>query len=118
MGGGTAAGHSSRILPVRRLTASPMSAVAPVAGAAGSRGPLLIQTRKDYFDNPPAMPLQRATAESQSAGLAGESASTGPSPPTGEPTPNPESLDLERLADQVYAILEQRLTIERESLGL
>jgi hypothetical protein len=28
-----------------------------------------------------------------------------------------DSVDLERLADEIYAILERRLTIERESLG-
>lgn len=52
---------------------------------------------------------------------------TASSPPAGEPsapseaardTERMESIDLERLADQVYAIIERRLTIERESLGL
>jgi hypothetical protein len=31
---------------------------------------------------------------------------------------NAGALDLERLADEVYAILDRRMTIERESLGL
>ena len=35
----------------------------------------------------------------------------------GEPATGRESIDLERLADEVYAIIERRLTIERESLG-
>jgi hypothetical protein len=52
---------------------------------------------------------------------------TASSSPVGEPsapseatsgTGSMESIDLERLADQVYAIIERRLTIERESLGL
>jgi hypothetical protein len=29
-----------------------------------------------------------------------------------------DSIDIERLADEVYAIIEQRLIIERERLGL
>jgi hypothetical protein len=37
--------------------------------------------------------------------------------PPAEPTTGRESIDLERLADEVYAIIERRLTIERESLG-
>jgi hypothetical protein len=32
--------------------------------------------------------------------------------------PSPESIDMERLADEIYAIIERRLTVERESLGL
>lgn len=52
-----------------------------------------------------------------------------PARPAGAPDPasaavspataaGPESLDLERLAGEVYAIIERRLIVERESLGL
>jgi hypothetical protein len=43
-------------------------------------------------------------------------ASAVPSPSGGQPSF--EDIDLERLADEVYAIIEQRLIIERESRGL
>ena len=56
-----------------------------------------------------------------------EAPGTSPPPPDGEPpspaTPPPrlEDLDLERIADEVYALVEQRivrqLTIDRESVG-
>jgi hypothetical protein len=38
----------------------------------------------------------------------------GPAPET---TPGSESIDIERLADEVYDIIERRLIIERERLG-
>jgi len=47
-----------------------------------------------------------------SSGPAGE-----PSPPT-TATPSMDEIDVERLADEVYMIIERRLIIERESLGL
>jgi hypothetical protein len=68
--------------------------------------------------------LQRAEAGTSVAPPPADVSGTATSPPTGEPFPPGEamagaqSMDLERLADQVYAIIERRLIIERESLGL
>jgi hypothetical protein len=71
--------------------------------------------------------LQRARAETSIAPPPAGMPGTAPSPPAGEPAASGEaapgmehmeSIDLERLADQVYTIIERRLIIERESLGL
>jgi hypothetical protein len=70
--------------------------------------------------------LQRAPAESTPATPAAATSAAapagGPTPPaaaapTAE-TPGSAAPDMERLADQVYMILERRLIMERESLGL
>jgi len=65
------------------------------------------------------VPLQRAAADASSAAPPSMPPRPvgAPYPPTA-PVPGPASLDVERLADEVYAIIERRLTIERESLGL
>jgi hypothetical protein len=69
------------------------------------------------------MPLQRAPAGTPAA-AATETTAVEAAEPTGGPPSMPtagaglESLDLERVADEVYTIIERRLTIERESLGL
>jgi hypothetical protein len=70
--------------------------------------------------------LQRAPAEGSPATPAAATSATtpagGPTPPSAAAPsaelPVPEGPDLERLADQVYMILERRLIMERESLGL
>ena len=77
--------------------------------------------------SPIAMPLQRPSARAIAA-TPGTMATTTPVrrqpepangvPPGSLPASNPEGIDLERLADRVYTIIEQRLTLERESLGL
>jgi hypothetical protein len=72
-----------------------------------------------------SMPLlQRAAAESQAAmpetnapaDVPFQSGDELSLPTTAESNPN--QINLERLADEVYAIIEQRITIERERLGL
>lgn len=67
--------------------------------------------------------LQRAVSDIPAGTQVGASSPT-PSPPDGEPpsptpaTPGIEGPDLERLADEVMAIIERRLVVQRESLGL
>lgn len=58
-----------------------------------------------------------ATPATEAAGAGSSAFAEGPSPPTAAQSIL-ESPDLDRLAREVYAIIEQRLTIERESLGL
>ena len=73
---------------------------------------------------PLVMPLQRAATEAATDASEAEMPTGSPPQPITEPEepaagqPGLEGLDLERLADEVYAIIEQRLTIERESLGI
>lgn len=69
------------------------------------------------------MPIQRQTAGRSPAGSAEQApepavtAPAGPSP--AEPVADSSAgADLERVADRVYAIIERRLIIEKESLGL
>jgi hypothetical protein len=69
--------------------------------------------------------LQRATGSSASAQATGPAlAAAGEESPAGTPTePEPppsatEGPDLERLADEVMSIIERRLIVQRESLGL
>lgn len=72
-----------------------------------------------------------ASGRTRQAGPTGVRRAVMPAParPAGAPDPasaavspataaGPESLDLERLAGEVYAIIERRLIVERESLGL
>ena len=69
--------------------------------------------------------LQRASAGASGGGtpMAGSLRATlpqdiGGSPPPGVDQPGLEGLDLERLADQVYTIIERRLIVEKENRGL
>ncbi|MSM38812.1 MAG: hypothetical protein GJT30_04215 [Geobacter sp.] len=69
-------------------------------------------------------PLQRS-AEQETTSATGPAAGQGAPTPAAVPAPalplpggNPEGIDLERLADRVYAIIEQRLIIEKERRGL
>lgn len=66
-----------------------------------------------------SMPIQRAARESPTARSETAAPAAIP-PPAVEPAANagPNQIDIERLADQVYAIIERRLIIERESMGL
>jgi len=70
--------------------------------------------------------LQRS-AEQESTSATGPAAAPGVPTPAATPAPaaaaplldgNPGGIDLERLADRVYAIIEQRLIIEKERRGL
>jgi len=93
-----------------------------VAGAGGGSA-MPVSTRPAISGAPLGFPSQRAGREAP-VGTQAETPGAVPSPPAGEPpsptteTPGLEGPDLERLADEVYAIIERRLTIERESLGL
>lgn len=99
---------------------------------AAERGPIrariesamLVSAPASISGTPRDLPLQRAAAEAPVATPATEISGTVPPPPAEEPpsptgaTPSLQGPDLERLADEVIAIIERRLTIERESLGL
>ena len=70
------------------------------------------------------MPLQRGVTDASVNMLANEVPSTVSTQDVNEPSSlsmvesDTENLDLERLANEVYAIIEQRITIERENLGI
>lgn len=62
-----------------------------------------------------------STVPSSSAGMSESAAgfSLGGSPETGAGTPTPGApVDLERVADEVYRIIERRLIVEKENRGL
>ena len=88
-----------------------------------------IAPQSNNFSSPIAMPLQRGVADASSNMLANEVSSTMSTQDVNEPsslsmvesdteTLDLERLDLERLANEVYAIIEQRITIERENFGI
>ena len=93
-------------------------------GKAEAGSAMLVQTWPASPGAPTTLPLRRATADTSATVPASESPGAAPPQSAGEPSaptetrPGLEGLDLERLADEVYAIIERRLTIERESLGL
>ena len=76
----------------------------------------LSQTASELIHLAAADGTQTASAsDSQSSSTSAASAmNEGPAPET---TPGSESIDIERLADEVYDIIERRLIIERERLG-
>jgi hypothetical protein len=76
----------------------------------------LSQAAGDLIHLAAADGTQTASAsDSQSSSTSAASAmNEGPAPET---TPGSESIDIERLADEVYDIIERRLIIERERLG-
>ena len=83
-----------------------------------------IEPQLNSFSSPIAMPLQRGVADASANMLANELPSTVSTQDVNEPSslsmvePDTENLDLEHLANEVYAIIEQRITIERENLGI
>ena len=89
-----------------------------------TRGITLAEPRPNGFGALTDRPLQRAVADTSAAVPVNQVQSPVQSHNAGEPlspsmTPSgTEGLDLERLADEVYAIIEERITVERESLGL
>jgi hypothetical protein len=94
--------------------------------------PLSLHVRRAVATTLSPAALPPATSSSATPAAGGLAA--GPSPPAGElPAPGAaassapglggvnaeiKEVDLERLADQVYAIIERRLILERESRGL
>jgi hypothetical protein len=91
---------------ITRREAARNQVPAPSAGPAGT---LLLQRASTRAAAAMTETAQATTPAEQPTG--GEP----PAPPT---APSPEGVDLEHLADQVYTIIERRLTLERESLGL
>jgi len=83
-----------------------------------------IEAQSNSFSSPIAMPLQRGVADASSNILANEVLSTVSTQDVNEPSllsmveSDTKNLDLERLANEVYAIIEQRITIERENFGI
>lgn len=91
-------------------------------GVAGQITPIQAQSEDSGMQS--SMPLQRqvtgpspATPGTEAAGATAPQSPEEASPPA-PAEPGLHGIDLERLADEVYAIIEQRLTIERESLGV
>lgn len=95
----------------------------PFVKAGGLNG-RKIEPQLNSFSSPVAMPLQRGVADGSANMLANEVPSTVSTQDVNEPSSlstvesDTENLDLERLANEVYAIIEQRITIERENLGI
>ncbi len=93
------------------------------AVGAGVESAMPVSARPAISGPPLDLPLQRAAAETPVGTPATTISGTVP-PPAEEPpaptAPRPglEGPDLERLADEVITIIERRLIVERESLGL
>jgi hypothetical protein len=85
-------------------------------GGAEASSTTLLQAQSAGYGAGPSMPVQRAAAESPTAGPVTMPASA--EEPSTAPPPDLEDLDLEHLASEVIAIIERRLVVERESLGL
>jgi hypothetical protein len=111
LGPGREAGAFSPDMPLlQRVGGEAVGAEVEGSGQVASRRPIP--------GAPSDLVLQRAAADF-SVGRQPEPPGPGPSPPGDEPAaPGPEGPDLERLADEVMAIIEWRLTIQRESMGL
>ena len=83
-----------------------------------------IEPQLNSFSSPIAMPLQRGVTDASVNMLANEAPSAVSTQDVNEPSSlsmvesDTENLDLERLANEVYAIIEQRITIEHENLGI
>ena len=113
--------HADPIFPARFPTITHQNAMGggsepnPTAGVY--RWPsTLSQATSDLIHLAAADGTQTASAsDSQSSSTS--AASTMDEGPAPETTPGSESTDIERLADEVYDIIERRLIIERERLG-
>ncbi len=97
----------------------------PLARAAGGDGGSSVQARPSGSGARAAIVQRAIEMPYEQAPPAGEAPTPLPPFEAGAPVPSPEApqssfagIDLERLADEVYAIIERRLTIERESRGL
>jgi hypothetical protein len=110
------AAHFAPVLPIHATQPMNRARPGPIARSSGSRW----STTRPH---PGVDTVFRAPADGQQP--ASPPATQGPdSAPTDamdfrspETTAGGDSIDLERLADEIYAIIERRLTIERESLG-
>jgi len=87
----------------------------PLARAAGGGSAPPVQLRSAASGTQTAV-VQRATAETTAE--SGADVPAGESTLPGETQSGAEGPDVERLANEVYAIIERRLIIERESRGL
>lgn len=127
------------LLTAPQIGAGPINQVARVSYAARAHATdmeLLSRRSRSSDDGdrsgfPQVMPsgqserlAMQPMASGASAPLAADTAPAASSAPAAQPpSPNAtrssmEGLDLERIADEIYRILERRLIVERESLGL
>ena len=113
-----------------KVAATESSSEMPLVGTAGlnfvkagNNSMTTTHAQPDTISTSVSMPLQRTTAGSQDAVPEAESQDSRSPQSTDEfstqsTTGLHNEINLEELADEVYAIIEERLVIERESLGL
>ena len=95
----------------------------PLLRASGS-GPVAVGGQGAALASAPVDLVLQSAASDISISLQAETSGSAPSPPEAGPSssafaaPETEGPDLERLADEVMAIIEQRLIVQRESIGL
>jgi hypothetical protein len=116
------------LLPVAQLDRDAFTqhagSTAPSSASAPSLALPIRQTPQ--LSTPPAatassVVLQRADAYDSQASTSNSSASSGRAAElagASSPTSDIDDAQLERMADKVYRIIEQRLIVERESMGL
>lgn len=114
-------------------TAAPGQLSAPIGRLSGANGDSSITTSRTTHDDSPAQGQQAAVSLPLLLQRTPREATAGASSPSSSGTASPSSVamstteiaragqeedELERLADRVYALIEQRLIIERESMGM